>query len=185
MHADRTNRTALILFGLLILVIGAGGLTTSVGVYGQGTAHDTLFANRVSEYIGQHAWVWYIVAAICVLILAVVLRWIVALLISTDRAGDIPVPVATREGTTILRPAALTGALTREISTYRGVEGVHGRIIGDGGAPEIVLAVTATQATDLHALYERIENEALAHARQVLGQSDLPVQLDLAISRTS
>ena len=112
------------------------------------------------------------------------LRWIVALLISTDRAGDIPVPVATREGTTILRPAALTGALTKEISTYRGVKDVHGRIIGESAAPEIVIAVTASQTTDLHALHQRIETEALAHARQALGQPDLPIQLDLAVSRS-
>ena len=184
MHADRANRALLTLFGLLILAVGVAAMTASVGAWGQSLAHNFLFGNRVSAYIGQHSWVWYAAAGVCLLIIGAALRWIVALLISTDRAGDIPVPVATREGTTILRPAALTGALTREIGTYRGVEAVHGRIIGEGGAPEIVLAVTATQATDLHALYERIETEALAHARQVLGKSDLPIQLDLAVSRT-
>lgn len=184
MHADRLNRVALIVFGLLVLVIGAAGMAASTGVFGHSFSRRYLLANRVSAYIGHHGWVWYAAAGVCLLIIAAALRWIVALLISTDRTGDIPVPVATREGTTILRPAALTGALTREIGTYRGVDSVHGRIIGDGGAPEIVLAVTATQATDLHALHQRIESEALAHARQVLGQPDLPVQLDLAVSRS-
>jgi hypothetical protein len=185
MHADRANRTALILFGLLVLAIGAAGMTASAGVYGQGLTHRFLLDNRVSAYIGHHGWVWYAAAGVCLLITLAALRWIVALLISTDRAGDIPIPVATRTGTTILRPTALSGALTREIGAYHGVEAVRGRIIGDGADPQIVLAVTASQATDLHALHQRIETEALAHARQALGQADLPIHLDFAVSRTA
>ena len=107
---------------------------------------------------------------VCLLIALAALRWIVALLISTDRAGDIPIPVRSQEGTTILQPAALTGALTREIGTYHGVDTARGRIIGDASAPEIVIAVTASQSADLHALHRRIETEALAHTRQALGK---------------
>jgi hypothetical protein len=183
MHADRANRTILSLFGLLVLVIGAAGMAASVGAFGPGFAHRALFANRVSAYIGHHGWVWYAAAAFCLIIVLAALRWIVALLVSTDRTGDISVPVAAREGTTILRPAALTGALTREIGTYHGVEAVHGRMIGDAGAPEIALAVTASQAADLRALYQRIEAEALTHARQAIGKANLAIQLDLAVSR--
>ena len=36
MHADRTNRVALILFGLLALAVGAAGITASAGVFGHG-----------------------------------------------------------------------------------------------------------------------------------------------------
>jgi hypothetical protein len=183
MHADRANRAALALFGLLVLAAGAGGMIASVGGFGQPFAHRFLFANRVSVYIGHHGWVWYAAAGLCLIIILAALRWIVALLISSDRSGDLPIPVASREGTTIVRPAALTGALTREIGAYYGVEAVHGRIIGDPGEPEIVLAVTASAAADLHALHQRIETEALAHARQALGQADLAIQLDLAVSR--
>jgi hypothetical protein len=185
MHADRANRVILILFGLLVLVIGAAGITASVGVYGEGFAHRFLLDNRVSAYIGHHGWVWYIAAGVCLLILLAALRWIVALLISTDRAGDIPIPVASRKGTTILRPTAVTGALTREIGAYHGVEAVRGRIIGDGSDPAIVLAVTASQGADVAALHQRIETEALAHARQAVSKADLPIQLDLAVSRTA
>jgi hypothetical protein len=183
MHADRANRVALTLFGLLVLAVGVAGILASAGVFGQAFSHRSLFANGVSTYIGHHGWVWYAAAGLCLIIIVAALRWIVALLISTDRAGDISIPVAAREGTTILRPAALTGALTREISAYRGVEAVRGRIIGGAGDPEIVLAVTANQTTDLHALHQRIETEALAHARQALGKADLAIQLDLAVSR--
>lgn len=183
MHADRANRAALIVLGLLVFAAGAAAMTASVGGFGQALSHRSLFANRVSAFIGHHGWTWYAAAGLCLLIIAIALIWIRTLLISTDRAGDIPVPVASREGTTILRPSALTGALTREIGTYHGVEAVRGRIIGDAGDPEIVLAVTASQTADLHALHQRIETEALAHARQALSKADLAIQLDLAVSR--
>jgi hypothetical protein len=184
MHADRTNRFALALFGLLVLIAGAAGLAASTGVFGTAFSKRTLLANRVSTYIGQHgAWVWPVTAGVCLLIALAALRWIVALLVSTDRAGDIPITTGTHEGTTILQPAALTGALTREVGAYHGVDTARGRIIGDASAPEIVIAVTASQSADLHALQRRIETEALAHARQALGKTDLPAHLHLDVSR--
>jgi hypothetical protein len=184
MHADRFNRVALTVFALLVLLAGAAGITASAGVYGTGFSRRTLFANRVSTYIGQHGtWVWPAAAAACLLITLAALRWILALLISTDRAGDIPIPIAIPDGTTILQPGALTGALTREIGTYHGVDAARSRIIGDPSTPHIVIAVTASQATDLHALHHRIETEALTHARHATGHTHLPIQLDLNVSR--
>jgi hypothetical protein len=183
MHADRANRAALIVFGLLILAAGAAGMTASVGGFGQPFSRRALFDNAASSYIGHHQWVWYATAGLGLIVVLAALAWIATLVVSTDRAGDIPIPVASHEGTTILLPAALTGALTREIDAYHGVEAVSGRIIGDAHDPEIVLAVTASQTVDLHALHQRIETEALAHARAALGKPDLPIRLDLAVSR--
>ncbi len=184
MHADRTNRVTLIVFGVLVLVIGAGGLVASLGVFSTGLSQRTLFDNRVSTYIGHHGnWLWPAIAGVCLVIALLALRWIVALLVSTDRAGDIPIPAPSHEGTTILQPAALTGALTRELGTYHGVEAARSRIIGDPGDPEIVLTVTASRSADLRALHQRIENEAIAHARQALGKDDLSIRLHLTVSR--
>ena len=65
-----------------------------------------LFANRVSTYIGQHGtWLWAAAAFVCLLIALAALRWILALLVSTDRAGDITIPGSKEQGTTKLQPA--------------------------------------------------------------------------------
>jgi hypothetical protein len=183
MHADRTNRVALTLSGLLVLLIGAGGMAASTGVFGTAFSRRTLFANQASVYVGHHAWVWYAAACVCLAIVLVALRWIVALLISTDRAGDIPVPVATQDGTTILRTAALTDAVTREIGAYHGVHAARAWIIGAAAAPEVVVAVTASQTADLRALAQRIETEALSHVRHAVSNANLPIRLDLQVSR--
>jgi hypothetical protein len=180
MHADRTNRVTLILFGLLLLAAGGAGITASTGVFGSAFSRRALLANPASNYIGHHGgWLWPAIAGGCLLLALACLRWIVALVASTDRASDLTIPGGTDQGTTILQPAALTDALTREISAYHGVEAARSRVIGDGNDPEIVLTVTTAPAADLPALHRRIETEALAHARQALGKPSLPIQLHL------
>ena len=117
MHADRTNRFALTVFGLLVLLAGAAGMAASVGGFGTAFSRRTLFGNQVSAYIGQHGtWVWAAAAPYACCIALAALRWILALLVSTDRAGDLTVPGSKDHGTTEMPPTALTGALAREIT---------------------------------------------------------------------
>lgn len=184
MHADRTNRIALSLFGLLVLLAGAAGMTASAGGFSAGFSRRVLFDNRASSYIGAHGtWLWPATAFVCLLLFLAALRWLLALLVSTDRAGDITLPGSKDQGTTTLPPGALTGALAGEIESYHGVDAAKGRVIGDASHPQIVLTVTAAQTADLPALHRRLQTQALAHARQALGRADLPIQLDLDVSR--
>ncbi|MDQ2877369.1 MAG: alkaline shock response membrane anchor protein AmaP [Actinomycetota bacterium] len=184
MHADRTNRPALAIFGLLVLAAGGFGITASAGGFGTVYSHRTLLANQAATYAGKHgSWIWWAAAGAGLLIFLIALRWILVLLSSTDRVGDITVPGSRDQGTTVLHPAALTGALAREIETYHGVAGARARVLGHPSDPEVVVTVTARPSADLHALHRRLESEALAHARQALGQPDLPIQLDLDVTR--
>jgi hypothetical protein len=180
MHADRTNRVMLTLSGLLLITAGGAAMAASTGVFGAPFSRRALLANRASAYFGHHGgWLWPAIAVACLPIALACLRWMLALLASSDRAGDIIVGHGTDEGTTILRPAALIDALTREVSAYHGVDSVKGRVIGDGRDPELVLTVITAPAADLQALHHRIEAEAFAHARQATGDPSLPIQLDL------
>jgi hypothetical protein len=181
MHADRTNRVMLTLSGLLLIAAGGAAMAASTGVFGAPFSRRALLANRASAYFGHHGgWLWPAIAVACLPIALACLRWMLALLASSDRAGDIIVGTSTDEGTTILRPAALIDALTREVSAYHGVDSARGRVIGDGRDPELVLTVITAPAADLRALHHRIEAEAFAHARQATGDPSLPIQLDLA-----
>ncbi len=183
MHADRINRVGLAVLGLLAVLTGAAGLSLSAGVFGPAYPDRTLLANQVGTYAGRNGdWLWPAAAAVCLLIALASLRWLIALLVSTDRASDITIARGTRAGTTTMHTAALTGAVTREIETYHGVHSAKARVIGEPADPELVVAVTAAGGADLAALRHRIEAEALSHARQSLGQPGLPVQLDLDVS---
>jgi hypothetical protein len=181
MHADRTNRVLLTLFGLLVALFGAAMMAASTGLFGQSFARQRLLSNRVSQYFGHHGgWLWPAIAVGCVLIGLACLRWLLALLASSDRAGDIIIGASTEQGTTVLHPDALIEALTTEVSAYHGVDSAKGRVIGDGRDPEVVLTVVTTAAANLRDLHHRIAAEAFAHARQAAGQPSMPIRLDLA-----
>jgi len=135
MHADRVNRVALTLFGLILLAAGGAGLAASTGAFGAALSRHTLLANPAGRYIGHHGgWLWPAIAGGCLLLALACLRWIWALLASTDRAGDITIPGDTAQGTTILQPAALTDALTREISAYHGGGGSSATAVTRGSS---------------------------------------------------
>ena len=92
MHADRTNRVVLSLLALLLIGIGLDAGAASLGLYGRGTQHSTLMANPTGRFFGtQGAWLWPALAAAGLIVLILALRWLAALLFSTDRSGDLPI----------------------------------------------------------------------------------------------
>lgn len=192
MHADRTNRTALTLLGLLLLAAGAGAMLASTGVLHAvlktktTLKNKTLFDNAISRYIGAHgSWLWAAVAAVCAVLAVLALLWLKALLLSTDRAGDLAVPGDRSHGVTVITASAITTALVAEVQTYRGVESAKARILGDSHDPDVVLTVTTTRSADLARLRAHIETDALTHLRGALDNPALPVQLDLRVSDTA
>jgi hypothetical protein len=183
MHADRTNRVMLILLALLLLAAGLGAGAASLGLFGSFTEHSRLMANPTGRFTGaQGAWLWPVAAVVGAIAVLLVLRWLRALLFSTDRAGDLPISSGDPAARTTLSAAALTEAVAEEIETYRGVDAARARLIGDPARPKLVATVTLEESADLTALRQRIETEALTHARDALGDPALPVQLHLTVT---
>ena len=184
MHADRTNRVMLAIFGLVLLAVGVAGLIANLGGFGKAFADKALFTNRVSRYIGEHgSWLWPVIAVGCALVALLMLRWIYVLLVSTDRADDIVFRGDASPGRTVLRPAALDVAVRDEISTYHGVSSVKARVLGDPGDPRLVVTVAALTTADIPGLRQRIETQALAHARQAMERADLPIRVFLDVTQ--
>lgn len=184
MHADRTNHTALTLLGVLLLVVGCGALAASLGGFGDPFAHHALLQNAVGRYVGDHGrWLRPAVGLGCLLVALAALRWLITVLLSTDRASDIRLPGDRRTGATTVEPAALATALSTEIESYRGVKAAKARVLGDGSALRLAVTVAVSHSADLAALRQRIEADALTHARHAMDQPQLPIRLDLTISR--
>ena len=55
MHADRTNRAALILLALLLIAAGLFGALAGFGAFGSATQHGPLVSDEVSGYFGGTA----------------------------------------------------------------------------------------------------------------------------------
>jgi hypothetical protein len=110
------------------------------------------------------------------------LRWLLTLLFSTDRAGDLPITPGGSAGRTTLAARALTEAVAEETESYRGVHSAQARLLGDPAAPELVVTAALEETADFAALRQRIETSALTHARSAVGNPSLPIQLDLTVT---
>ncbi len=183
MHADRTNRAMLILFAIVLLAAGVIGALAGFGAFGNVTKHGRLLSNRLGAYFGQHSdWLWPVVAVVAAIVALLALRWLLTLLFSTDRAGDLTLTGDRSAGRSTLSAAALTGAVAEEIDGYPGVSAARSRLIGNPNAPTLVVTATLEQTADLAGLRRRIETNAVRHARQALDDPDLPVRLDLTVT---
>ncbi|SHF55976.1 hypothetical protein SAMN05443575_0293 [Jatrophihabitans endophyticus] len=183
MHADRTNRAMLLLLAVVLVAAGGAGIAASYGVFGRHVQHGPLLDNVVTRYIGRHGdWLWPAAAGLALIVVLLSLRWLVALLFSTDRAGDLRVAGGGGSGRTTLAPGALTRAVVTEIESLPGTDSAKARVIGDSDEPELVIDVRLRHDADLAALRRQIVTGPVAHARTAAGSDDLPVHLDLVVS---
>ncbi|MEV6923751.1 alkaline shock response membrane anchor protein AmaP [Dactylosporangium sp. NPDC051485] len=184
MHADRANRVALAILGLVLLGLGVAGLLLGAGVFGGRAAHRTLVDNDVVRFvISQRDWLWPVLAVIAVVVALLALRWLLAVLFSTGRLAGIRVAGDRAAGRTTLVSAALVDAVSSEIEQYRGVRSARTRVEGDPADPRLAVTVRADRDADLAALHRNIEHNALAHARHALDAPDLPIRLNLTTAR--
>jgi hypothetical protein len=107
MHADRTNRTLLLLLALLLIGAGAAAGTASIGAFGTATRHSPLIANPAGHFIrAQGGWLWPAAALAALILVLLALRWLLTLLFSTDRAGGLPITPGGSAGRTTLAARA-------------------------------------------------------------------------------
>jgi hypothetical protein len=186
MHAERTNRVMLLVLALLLIAVGAAAGAASIGVFGTATRHSPLIANPTGRFIGAHGgWLWPAAAVAAVILVLLALRWLLALLFSTDRAGDLPIIPGGSAGRTTLAPRALAEAVAEEVESYRGVNSVQTRLIGDPANPQLVVTAALEETADFASLRQRIETNALAHARTAVGNPSLAAQLHLTVTTKS
>jgi hypothetical protein len=184
MHADRTNRTILALLGALLAAAGVAGILAGTPLFGADLPRRRLLDNPVSRFIGNESvWAWPVAASLALIAAIVVIRWLITILLSTDRISDIVVANEGSAGRTTLAAAALSDAVDTEIGAYHGVQSAQSRVLGSRTRPLLAVTVNADQSADLAALREGIEANAITHARHALDRADLPVQLDLTVSR--
>ncbi len=183
MHADRTNRIILLLLAVLLIAVGLAAGAASIGVFGTATRHSSLIANPTGHFIGaQGGWLWPVAAVAAAILVLLALRWLLVLLFSTDRSGDLLIPAPGSAGRTTLATGALTEAVVEEIEGYRGVNSARARLLGDPEDPELVVTAVFEETADFAALRQRIETGALTHARAAVGNPSLPTQLDLTVT---
>lgn len=180
----RANRSALAFIGLVLLVAGAAGIAAGAGLFGDTARTSKVIPQETRDWVGTHAWFWLAVAAGCILIALLALRWLFAQT-STGRVSYLDVETDRSAGRTELSARAVTDAVAGEVMSYRGVAGARANLLGTRGAPTLLVQATLDGRGDPAEIRRRIQTDALAHGRQALDKPDLPVRLELRLAAKS
>lgn len=178
----RLDRFLLTLLALLLTAIGVLGLLAGFGMFGDRLRHKPVLDNVISRYVGDNGgWLWPVIALVGLLLGYLALRWLIAQLRPTG-VRQIELENGSTTGYTDLHGAAVTDAVTEEINGYRGVAGSSARLTGDERDPHLQLRLQLDARADVATLRQRVESDAIAHARQALDSPQLPVRLDLVVT---
>ena len=177
-RVNRVNRTLLGLLGLLLLLAGGLGLALSAGAFGSAAPADQpVLPSQARRFAEDQPWFWWAVAAACLLVSLLALRWLLAQL-STDRVGTVDLTTDDRDGLTTVHGGALTDAVEAEAQGVRGVTGASARLLDRGGR-RLSLAVDLTDYADIAEVRRTVEDRVVAHARQAVDDPELPVDVEL------
>jgi hypothetical protein len=184
MHADRTNRAVLIALGLILLALGVSGLLLGAGIFDHDLAQRNLLDNPIGRFFGaQGSWLWPTAALGSLIVAALCLRWLYTIVFSTARLGDITVHGDRSAGRTTVASNAISEAVSEEIETYRGVHTARAQAEGSPADPRLAITINTDQNADLPSLRQRVETNALQHARQALDDPNLPIRLDITVTK--
>ncbi len=180
------NRTVLVLLALLLLAAAVVGLAIGFQVRAAGVtlpgSNDPVLSTKQLTAANDSAWLWWVIAAVCLVIALLALRWLLAQF-ATDRAGHLDLTDNYREGTTTLTAAAIGDAVAAEAKTYPGIEDASAHLRERPGRT-LVLTVDIAQYADLNTVRTRLEQDAVAHVRHAIDEPDLPVHIEFRPTNT-
>ena len=174
-RVNGVNRAVLGLLGLVLLAAGALGLAVGFGAFGSGPR--PLLPQPVRDFAKDQPWFWWAVAALCLVLALLGLRWFLAQL-TTDRVGRLDLTTDDRDGRTIVHSSALTDAVEAEVGNLRGVAGASAHLLERGGH-RLVLTVDLAEYADIAEVRRTLEDRVVAHARQAIDDPDLLVDIEL------
>lgn len=179
-RVNRVNRALLALIGLLLLAAGVVGLVLSLGGFGADQAGAALLPDQVRDVADRTPWFWWAVAAACLLVALLGLRWLMVQL-RTEGVGRLDLTEDDREGLTIVHSSAVCDAAEEEIENVRGVTRAAVHLRGrDSHRADIT--VELADYADIAEIRSHLEESTVRHLRQVTDDDDLPVAIELRLS---
>lgn len=181
-RVNGANRAILTLLGLLLLLAAAAGLIISFGVRAIGgltlpRPDRPVLPGGALRAANNSPWFWWVVAAACVLIALLALRWLAAQL-ATDRIRQLDLTTNDRDGMTTLDAGAVGEAAADEAKTIRGVDDASAHLRTRPGQ-ELVLGLDVAEYADLNTVRNQLEQTVVAHTRQAIDEPDLPITIEL------
>ena len=176
-RANVVNRVALTILGLLLMAAGGLGLAVSVGAFGAWRATYPLLPQEVSTFPDENPWFWWAVTGALLLIAMLALLWLLTQL-KTDRTTRLDLTTNARDGYTTLHTSALTHAVEDEALSITGVTSVSANV-HEHRRRQVFLRVGLAESADIDEVRTRLENDVVAHLREGVADSRLPVTIEL------
>lgn len=177
---DRVNRALLALVGLVLIVLGALVLALGWSVLGTDRADDPVIPAGLTTFIRDSPWYWWAVAAACVVIGLLLLRWLVGQL-HTSSLSELAVEPNRSDGETVLEADAISDAVEHEVATIGGVRGASMQLLGQRSKHRHKLTVLLDERADINAVRSRLSRQTVPNLRQALDFDDPKLDIRLAL----
>jgi hypothetical protein len=178
---NATNRTGLVLVGLLLAAAGVLGLVLSYGGFGAEQTGRPVLPVAWRERLAADPWWWWVLAGVALLVALLGLSWLLAQL-RTDRVGRLELPPGGRDGRTVLHAGALCDAVAADARTVAGVGGASARLSGER-RHRLQLIVDLTDRADVAEVWRDLSEQTVPRARRVAGDPGLPIDVELRPGR--
>ena len=175
---DRANRALLAIAGLVLLVLGALVLALGWSVFGRDEADGPVIPARMTTFIRDNPWYWWAVAAACVVIGLLMLRWLIGQ-VHTSSLSELAVEPDRSDGETVLEAGAISDAVEHEVETMSGVRGASMQLLGQRSKHRHKLTVLLDERADINAVRSRLSRQTVPNLRRALDFDD--PQLDIRL----
>jgi hypothetical protein len=180
-RVNATNRTVLVLIGLVLLAVGVGGLLLSLDLIAGGTGLWPVVPDLVVGFVIGTSWLPWAVAAAAVVVALLGLWWLLAQF-RVDWPTQLDLTGDRTDGTTTLAAGALTDAVEDDAASIRGVTGASASLRSQP-TRRLDLTVDLAAFADLGEVRRRLEQQTATRTRQVIDQPNLPIWIELRPTR--
>lgn len=178
----RTNRSALLLLGVLLTAAGVLGLLVGFGGFGALTRTRPVLDEPVRTFVAEHAWIWLVVAVLALVVAVLSLLWLRAQL-ATDRLRSLVLERDRSRGTTTLAAAAVERACAYELQARRGIGRASASMLGSDCDQRLALVIHLDGRESLRHVDNVVQRDVVPKIRRVLENPGLPVRADYRLSR--
>jgi hypothetical protein len=177
----RLNRVLLLFFGFVLIVLAAFVLAVRFGKVPMIAPDTTLVPGTEAPPI----WVFYLIAAVAIVVGLLMLRWLLAQLTRRPKTHTWRFEENPDRGRTELAASTAVEPFLSEVNAYPGVRGARGALAGSRSNPALAMIVNIDQDADLATIRQRIAADGLPRLRQALDLDALPVTAEFRFASTT